>query len=46
MNDDGNKFLIADLLAIFGMIEFNKTAIIFKTPARKETEDYITGRFG
>jgi phosphate transport system ATP-binding protein len=28
------------------LIEFNKTAIIFKTPARKETEDYITGRFG
>jgi len=28
------------------LIEFNKTAIIFKTPAKKETEDYITGRFG
>ncbi len=28
------------------LIEFNKTAVIFKTPARKETEDYITGRFG
>ena len=28
------------------LIEFNKTANIFKTPARKETEDYITGRFG
>ncbi len=28
------------------LIEFNKTAIIFKTPARRETEDYITGRFG
>jgi phosphate transport system ATP-binding protein len=28
------------------LIEFNKTAIIFKTPTRKETEDYITGRFG
>ena len=28
------------------LIEFNKTDIIFKKPARKETEDYITGRFG
>ena len=28
------------------LIEFNKTEVIFKTPARKETEDYITGRFG
>jgi phosphate transport system ATP-binding protein len=28
------------------LIEFNKTEVIFKTPARQETEDYITGRFG
>ncbi len=28
------------------LIEFNETKIIFKTPAKKETEDYITGRFG
>jgi phosphate transport system ATP-binding protein len=28
------------------LIEFNRTAIIFKRPAKKETEDYITGRFG
>jgi phosphate transport system ATP-binding protein len=28
------------------LIEFNNTNIIFKNPARKETEDYITGRFG
>jgi phosphate transport system ATP-binding protein len=28
------------------LIEFNKTEIIFKNPAKKETEDYITGRFG
>ncbi|MEJ2007929.1 MAG: phosphate ABC transporter ATP-binding protein PstB [Acidobacteriota bacterium] len=28
------------------LIEFNKTDIIFKKPACKETEDYITGRFG
>jgi phosphate transport system ATP-binding protein len=28
------------------LIEFDKTEIIFKRPARTETEDYITGRFG
>jgi phosphate transport system ATP-binding protein len=28
------------------LIEFNKTEIIFKRPAQKQTEDYITGRFG
>jgi phosphate transport system ATP-binding protein len=28
------------------LIEFDRTEIIFKRPARKETEDYITGRFG
>jgi phosphate transport system ATP-binding protein len=28
------------------LIEFNRTEIIFKRPAKKETEDYITGRFG
>jgi phosphate transport system ATP-binding protein len=28
------------------LIEFDKTEVIFKAPARKETEDYITGRFG
>jgi phosphate transport system ATP-binding protein len=40
---------VADLTGFFlmgRMVEFNKTDIIFKTPARKETEDYITGRFG
>jgi phosphate transport system ATP-binding protein len=40
---------VADLTGFFLMgklIEFNKTDIIFKTPAKKETEDYITGRFG
>jgi phosphate transport system ATP-binding protein len=40
---------VADLTGFFllgKLIEFNKTEIIFKTPARKETEDYITGRFG
>ncbi len=28
------------------LIEFDKTEVIFKNPAAKETEDYITGRFG
>ena len=40
---------VADQTGFFLMgklIEFNKTDIIFKNPARKETEDYITGRFG
>jgi phosphate transport system ATP-binding protein len=40
---------VADFTGFFLMgklIEFDDTAVIFKTPARKETEDYITGRFG
>jgi phosphate transport system ATP-binding protein len=28
------------------LIEYDKTDVIFKNPSRKETEDYITGRFG
>ena len=28
------------------LIEFDRTDIIFKNPSKKETEDYITGRFG
>jgi phosphate transport system ATP-binding protein len=28
------------------LIEYNTTEIIFKTPGKQETEDYITGRFG
>jgi phosphate transport system ATP-binding protein len=28
------------------LIEYDSTDAIFKNPARKETEDYITGRFG
>jgi phosphate transport system ATP-binding protein len=28
------------------LIEFDDTPKIFTNPARKETEDYITGRFG
>ena len=28
------------------LIEFGETRQIFTNPARRETEDYITGRFG
>jgi phosphate transport system ATP-binding protein len=28
------------------MVEFNRTEQIFQNPANKETEDYVTGRFG
>jgi phosphate transport system ATP-binding protein len=40
---------VADFTGFFllgKLIEYNKTEIVFKTPAQKETEDYITGRFG
>ena len=40
---------VADHTGFFLMgklIEFDKTDTIFKNPSRKETEDYITGRFG
>jgi phosphate transport system ATP-binding protein len=28
------------------LIEFNKTELIFSNPSKKQTEDYISGRFG
>jgi len=28
------------------LIEFSDTSTVFTNPKRKETEDYITGRFG
>jgi phosphate transport system ATP-binding protein len=28
------------------LIEFNKTEVMFSNPAKKQTEDYISGRFG
>jgi phosphate transport system ATP-binding protein len=40
---------VADYTGFFllgRLIEFNDTPVIFKTPAKKETEDYVTGRFG
>jgi len=38
----------SDLTALFylgDLIEMNKTEIIFSNPAKKQTEDYISGRF-
>jgi phosphate transport system ATP-binding protein len=40
---------VADNTGFFLMgklIEFDRTEILFKAPSKKETEDYITGRFG
>lgn len=40
---------IADRTGFFllgRLVEINDTKFIFKTPSRRETEDYITGRFG
>jgi phosphate transport system ATP-binding protein len=38
--DDTGFFLLGRL------IEFDRTEVMFRKPAKKETEDYITGRFG
>ena len=40
ISDRTGFFLLGHLL------EINDTAAMFRNPARKETEDYITGRFG
>jgi len=40
---------VSDMTAFFYMgrlIEFDQTATIFTNPSNKQTEDYITGRFG
>ncbi len=40
---------VADTTGFFLMgrlIEIDQTPVIFKNPSRKETEDYVTGRFG
>lgn len=40
---------VADYTGFFllgRLIEFDTTSVIFKNPAKRETEDYITGRFG
>ena len=38
--DDTGFFLMGKL------IEFDRTEVMFKKPSQKQTEDYITGRFG
>ena len=40
---------ISDETAFFylgNLVEFDKTSKIFTNPANKQTEDYVTGRFG
>jgi phosphate transport system ATP-binding protein len=40
---------VSDRTAFFyigELVEFNKTDVLFTTPDKKQTEDYITGRFG
>ena len=40
---------VSDLTAFFYMgqlIEFDETRKLFTNPKEKQTEDYITGRFG
>jgi phosphate transport system ATP-binding protein len=40
---------VSDFTAFFYMgklIEFDKTSTIFTSPGQKQTEDYVTGRFG
>jgi phosphate transport system ATP-binding protein len=28
------------------LVEYDKTDVLFENPAKKETEDYLAGRFG
>jgi phosphate transport system ATP-binding protein len=40
---------VADYTGFFllgRLVEFDSTTVIFKTPNKRETEDYVTGRFG
>lgn len=40
---------VSDFTAFFylgKLVEFNSTDVIFSAPAKKETEDYVAGRFG
>jgi phosphate transport system ATP-binding protein len=40
---------VSDYTAFFylgSLIEFGATSTIFTNPANKQTEDYVTGRFG
>jgi phosphate transport system ATP-binding protein len=40
---------VSDWTAFFclgKLIEYDKTNVIFTNPKQKQTEDYVTGRFG
>jgi len=40
---------VSDYTAFFylgELIEFNRTSVVFTNPSKKQTEDYVTGRFG
>jgi phosphate transport system ATP-binding protein len=40
---------ISDYTAFFylgELVEYDRTAKVFTNPAKKQTEDYVTGRFG
>jgi phosphate transport system ATP-binding protein len=40
---------VSDYTAFFYMghlVEYDETKVIFTAPKKKQTEDYITGRFG
>jgi phosphate transport system ATP-binding protein len=39
-------FTIADTGLPGKLIEYDKTDIIFSNPKQKQTEDYVSGRFG
>ena len=41
-----DRIVEIDADAVLKLIEFNDTDVLFTTPGKKQTEDYITGRFG
>jgi phosphate transport system ATP-binding protein len=43
---DNTAFMLAGEERIGELVEYGDTRTIFTTPTKKETEDYITGRFG
>jgi phosphate transport system ATP-binding protein len=43
---DQTAFMLAGEERIGELVEFGETRTLFTTPSKKETEDYITGRFG
>lgn len=43
---DNTAFMLAGEERIGELVEYGDTRSIFTTPLKKETEDYITGRFG